>query len=237
VREQVGDDGNILYFPNSAEQVSEVQSDIISDDGAKWVKMMQAKFAVVFTGNVGTAQSMHTIVDSAVICAVNPNICFFIVGMGSQSKWLENEVQTRGITNIVITGMLPETDMPYIWNSASVLLVTLLNIPIYHQTIPNKLQCYLAAGKPIAACLAGEGARVVNDSRSGLVCEPEDSIGLASCLCMLFSLSDTERLELGRNGKRYFDEHFDPKTLTTHLIRILDSLNIKKFCEIEEVKD
>lgn len=217
--------GNAVRFlPNSAEQVAASLSDTLVPETEKLVALMLKRFAVVFTGNVGSAQSMNTIVDAAVLCTSNTDICFFVVGAGSESDWLGHEIETRGLNNIVATGWLPSEDMPAVWAASSILLVSLRDKPIFHQTIPNKLQCYLAAGKPIIACLGGEGARVLVEAGAGLVCHPEDAQALAASVKKLAAMPEAERIHFGSNGQKYFREHFDPKMLTTYLIEMLSEL-------------
>ena len=41
-------------------------------------------------------------------------------------------------------------------------------------TIPGKLQSYLACGKPIIASLNGIGAKIINESKSGLIIKAEN---------------------------------------------------------------
>lgn len=214
----------IHYFPNSAEKFALSPSHTVNPLTAKWLELMRVRFAVVFTGNVGTAQSMATIVDAAVLCGSNPHICFFVVGAGSDSGWLDHAIKARGLNNLIATGWLSLEDMPAVLDAASVLLVSLLDKPIFHQTIPNKLQSYLASGKPVVASLAGEGANVVKMARAGLVCHPEDAPALADCILRLAAMSEEERIHFGRNGQKYFNEHFDPSVLTLRLIVMLNDL-------------
>ena len=214
----------IYFFPNSAERLRKCHSDVSNPQVEKWTALMRSKFSVVFTGNVGTAQSMNTIIEAASLCSANQEICFFIVGFGSESQWLTREVEARGLKNIILTGWLPEEDMGTVLAAASVLLVLLLDNPIFYQTIPNKVQSYLAAGKPIIACLGGEGARVVAEARAGLICRPEDSQALAASVRELAEISEERLLQFGNNGQKYFDKHFESKMLSLSLIKLLSEL-------------
>lgn len=224
VRRQSGPLTPVHYFPNSAEwdlaASGKCESQIV-----QLTAQMEKKFAVVFTGNVGTAQSVSTIVDAAALCSDEEKVCFFVVGSGSESGWLAQEIQRRGLKNLVATGWLPAEAMYSVWDAASALLVTLRNEPIFYQTIPNKLQCYLAAGKPIIACLGGEGAEVVIEASAGIACNPEDASALAEAVKTLAAMRPSELLQLGDNGRRYFEEHFDPQVLTANLIKLLSNLN------------
>lgn len=223
VQEQSGFCTPVRYFPNSAEWDS--TADVrLGPRVEKWTERMRKNFSVVFTGNVGTAQSLRTIVDAAELCRDDDNLCFYVVGSGSESEWLSQEIRRRGLKNLIATGWLPSEAMYSIWGAASALLVTLRDEPIFHQTVPNKLQCYLAAGKPIIACLGGEGAQIVVDAAAGIACKPEDASAVAEATKALAAMLPTELLQLGDNGRRYFAEHFDPQVLTASLIEMLSQL-------------
>lgn len=224
VKLQASPEARVRHFPNSSDPIMWMATASKDSTVSHWVSRMRDQFSIVFTGNVGTAQSMQTIVDAAVICSDDTRICFFVVGTGSESAWLAKEVKDLGLTNLILTGWLPAKAMPEIWSAASALLVTLRDDPIFRQTIPSKLQCYLAAGKPIIACLGGEGAQTVVEACAGLVCPPEDARALAAAAKKLVEMPPNERLHLGSNGQQYFMEHFDPKVLTTDLIAMMSEL-------------
>ncbi len=57
--------------------------------------------------------------------------------------------------------------MPWLLSRASALLVTLADRPIFSATVPSKIQAYMAVGRPIIACMNGEGARLVAEAQAG----------------------------------------------------------------------
>lgn len=86
---------------------------------------------------------------------------FFLIGSGSQSGWLVAEIERRGLANVILPGRFPLASMTAIYATASALLVSLRDEPIFALTVPSKVQGYLAASKPIIASLNGEGARII----------------------------------------------------------------------------
>ena len=174
-------------------------------------------FSVVFAGNLGNAQSLHTIVEAADRLRDVHDVRFVLVGSGARSAWLEQQVLERGLSNIVLPGRFPAETMPAIFSRASALLVTLVRSEVMSQTIPSKVQAYLAAGRPIIACLDGEGARVVRDAGAGLACPAEDAGALASAVLELRACSP-ERLDaMGRAGRLYYERHYHPDALASWL--------------------
>ena len=127
-----------------------------------------------------------------------------------------------------IRDRFPVETMPILMRQASALLVTLTDQPIFELTIPSKIQAYLAVGKPIVACLNGEGARIVTEAEAGIAVKAEDSEGLAKAIVKLYQMPESERKQMGVNGRAYFKLNFDETKLTTELIEYFKMLIRKK---------
>lgn len=216
----------VAYFPNSVEK--EFYSPQVID--APKIESLQSGFKVLFAGNVGSAQAMETIVVAAERLNAYPEIKIVILGSGSKEDWVAQQVIDKKITNLYLEGRFPVETMPVLMRQASVLLVTLTNQPIFELTIPSKIQAYLAVGKPIIACLNGEGARLITEARAGIAVSAEDDEGLAQAIVKLYQMSEAERGQMGVNGRAYFKQHFDEEMLTAELIKHFETLiekNIK----------
>lgn len=211
----------VVYYPNSVDSMFcdplDVPLPIVPalDDG----------FAVVFAGNVGAGQAVEVIVEAAALLKNHPDIRFVVFGQGSRWDWMREQVQQRELTNLHLPGRYPIETMPGLMQKASALLVSLADQPIFAATVPNKVQAYMAAGRPILACLNGEGARLVAEADAGLTVPAEDARGLAIAVLRLYQMPAEERAVLGDNGRRYFKEHFDHEQLTDQLIDHFRSLS------------
>ena len=111
--------------------------------------------------------------------------------------------------------------MPLIFENASALLVTLSDREIFSQTVPSKIQAYLAAGKPILASLNGEGARVVVEAGAGLASPAEKVPALVENIRQLKSISPRQRAEMGQAGRDYFNKNFEMSSQVERLIKLL----------------
>lgn len=216
----LSDPAKVRYYPNAADDVF----GNLPADAACEVAGLGDGFSVVFAGNLGNAQAVETIVEAAALLKHQGAIKLYLVGSGSRADWLAQQVREQGLDNVVLTGQFPLTAMPGILGRASALLVTLKDAAIFNQTIPSKIQAYLAMGKPIVACLNGEGARIVTEAGAGLSCPAQDAGALAQTILELYNLPAPQRAALGDNARRYFDAHFDSTTLTRTLIGHLDRL-------------
>jgi glycosyltransferase involved in cell wall biosynthesis len=179
---------------------------------------LEAGFSVMFAGNLGAGQAVETIVEAAALVRDHAEINFVVFGHGSRFAWIQEEINRRGLSNIHLLGRYPIETMPGFMQKASALLVTLADQPIFSLTVPSKVQAYMAAGRPILACLNGEGARLVAEAQAGLVIPAESASGLADSILRLYKMTCAVREEMGENGRRYFKDHFDQDILTDQLI-------------------
>jgi glycosyltransferase involved in cell wall biosynthesis len=180
--------------------------------------VLDSGFNVVFAGNLGTVQSLDTLLDVAERLRAVPRIRFVLVGSGSRGGWVKSEVERRRLENVQLAGRFAASDMPGILAQASVLLVTLVRSPTMSQTIPSKIQAYLAAGRPIIASLDGEGAEIIREAGAGLSVPAEDAGALADAILRLHALDDSERSRMGEAGRTFYRTHFDPDILAQRLI-------------------
>jgi glycosyltransferase involved in cell wall biosynthesis len=214
----------IIYYPNSVDMAF---ADVLSpDDVLPDVPALDEGFAVVFAGNVGAGQAVEVIVNAADLLKDVPEIRFVVFGQGSRWGWMREQVLSRGLTNLHLPGRFPVNTMPGLMQKAGALLVTLADEPIFALTVPNKVQAYLAAGRPILACLNGEGARLVEESQAGLSVPAQNAKALAAAVVQLFRMTSEERAALGTNGQRYFREHFDNEKLVDELVVHLSAMKM-----------
>lgn len=218
----------IVYYPNSVEPAFYNPTSLQLPE----IPGLLGGFSVLFAGNVGEAQAVQTIVEAAEKLRDYPDIHFIVLGKGSRWDWMREQVQRRGLTNLHLAGRYPVETMPGLMRQASALLVTLADQPILAATIPSKVQAYLAVGRPILACLNGEGARIVSEANAGLVIPAEDATALAEAVLNIYKMPVNKREKIGQNGRAYFEEQFDHdrlvEQLTGHLRELTLSFGKKK---------
>ena len=174
-------------------------------------------FNVVFAGNLGTVQALETILAAAEILRDEKEIALVLVGNGSRGEWLKAEIARRNLENVQLPGRFPLSSMPSIMSRASALLVSLVKSPIMSQTVPSKVQAYLAAGRPVIASLDGEGARVILEAGAGVASHAEDACGLADAIRTLRFTPQAELERMGQNARGYYESNFEPRFLARKL--------------------
>jgi colanic acid biosynthesis glycosyl transferase WcaI len=88
---------------------------------------------------------------------------------------------------------------------------------VFALTIPSKVQSYLACARPVVAAIDGDGAEVLRDSGSGVVCAAEDGAALAEAVLRVHRMSPAQRDACGERGRHYYEQHFDRDLLLGRL--------------------
>ncbi len=211
----------IEYLPNS---VDKALSDPASGE-KPYLSVFDDGFCVVFAGNIGSAQAVKVIVEAAEQLLDIQPIKIVMLGSGSELDWMQQQVKSKSLTNLHLMGRFPASAMPFLLSNASALLVTLADQSIFAMTVPNKIQAYMAVGRPIIACLNGEGARLIREADAGVTVAAEDGFGLAQAILQLYKKTPDERNRLGLNGQRYYQRNFDRDTLIEQLLSHLKSVS------------
>ncbi|GAV19751.1 hypothetical protein MMIC_P0708 [Mariprofundus micogutta] len=204
-----------LYYPNWAESfyrplpVSEIKlQDIAVPEG----------FRVMFAGNLGEAQALETILGSAERLKHEAAIQWVIVGDGRRAEWMRQEVKRLNLGGTVtFLGSYPAEKMPHFFAKADALLVTLKADEVFAQTIPSKVQTYMACAKPVVAALNGEGARVIQDAGAGLAVGAEDEEALADAVLELYRMPVSAREAMGCSARTYYESEFERDMLVKRL--------------------
>ena len=213
-------DTPITYYPNSVDEIFATPA----QHAAPEVVGLGQCFTVMFAGNIGSAQAVEVIVEAVTLLQAFPEIHFVVLGEGSRWEWMKQEVQKRELRNLHLPGRFPVETMPSFMQKASALLVTLADQEIFKATIPSKVQAYLAAGRPILACLNGEGAQLVTQAGAGLAVPAEDAQALAEAVLRLYHMSKQELDAMGERGRLYYARHFSHDKLVDELIVQLQSV-------------
>ena len=204
----------VRYYPNSVEDILDAEAVQLPLP----VQGVMEGFCILFAGNIGSAQAVEVILDAAGRLTDLLEVRFVIVGDGSRREWMLAEVARRRLGNVVLPGRFPVENMPAFMTRAEALLVTLSDQAIFRQTIPSKVQSYLAAGRPILASLNGEGADLVAAAGAGLCSPAEDGKALAENVRHLQAMSPEQRVKMGASGRRHYERHFAMDLLMDELV-------------------
>jgi glycosyltransferase involved in cell wall biosynthesis len=159
---------------------------------------------LMFAGNIGTAQSVDTIIKAAQLTKDISNLRWHIVGDGSELDNLKDMAQ--GMVQVIFHGRKQLDVMPKYYAMADAMVVTMQKDPVLSLTLPGKVQTYMAAGKPIIGAIDGETPLVIENAKCGICGGAENAEELAQNVCSFVKM---DSVQLGTNARTYYDKHFD----------------------------
>lgn len=179
-------------------------------------------FCLMFTGNLGFAQGLDTLVSAAAELSDMPDLRVVFVGGGRAEQALREQTKRLGVEDkVVFLPARPATEIPGLLAYADAAVLMLNDDPVFRMTLPAKLQSYFACGVPVLGSISGEGTRVIRDSQAGLECPPSDPKAFADIVRQFRALPETERLEMGRRARAYCETHYSRSDLIDGLEQTL----------------
>jgi glycosyltransferase involved in cell wall biosynthesis len=140
------------------------------------------EFTLVYSGTVGIAQGLDTLLEAVRRLGPNLDLTVRIVGDGVEARSLEARALALGLTRITFQGSVPADGVPMVLAAADAILVLLRRGPLYEESLPTKLLEGLAAGRPIVVCADGYPAALVRDAQAGFAVPAESAGQLAGAI-------------------------------------------------------
>jgi glycosyltransferase involved in cell wall biosynthesis len=169
---------------------------------------LEGKFVVVYTGAIGPANDVSTLVRAAAHLQADEDVRLLIVGDGKDRPAVERLIAREGLTNVILAGPRPKSEMKQVLGAADACVATLLPIPMFAMTYPNKVFDYLAAGRPVVLAIDGVVREVVEKADAGIFATPGDDRAVARAISRLKADPRTAR-EMGLRGRGYVTANFD----------------------------
>ena len=211
---------NVQYLPNWADKIFSNHE----NPDADFYNKIPGVFDFVFAGNVGDAQDFDTIIDAVLRIKDVEGFRLVVVGDGRAKEGALKKIENLGLNErFLFLGAHAIKFMPSVFLKSDVLLVSLLDNEIFSNTIPSKVQAYLASGRPILASLSGAGADVILESGAGLISEPGNSNMLSDNIVKFLHIQNTELARMGESGRNFYKNNFDKNILIKKLECILKS--------------
>lgn len=177
---------------------------------------------LVFAGNIGKVQSVETLIRAAALLPDMP-VHWHILGDGANYEPCIALVNAMGLQSVVtLYGRRPLSEMPAFYALADAMLVSMRNDASVNDTLPGKVQSYMAAGKPILGSIAGETPLIVAEAQCGLCAPPEEPEAFANVVRQ-FWLGGEART-MGENARAYYERHFTKQGHMDRLEAMLLSL-------------
>jgi len=208
----------LVYFPNWCDDMLQMRRIEIPQlpDG----------FIIMMAGNIGTAQTVDSVLNAALEMKNHKDVKWVFVGDGSKKSFVDDFIVKHELSDTVLTmGRFPFSAMPSFFYRADAMLLTLkADYPHLKAVVPARLQSYMSAAKPVLAMVEGGCEEVINESNCGFAVGADDYLALVDTILNKV-LNDRTGFELlGMNGRKYFDENFTIDHCIQRLTNILNNL-------------
>jgi glycosyltransferase involved in cell wall biosynthesis len=163
-------------------------------------------FRVMYAGNLGDVQGLETLVDAVATLDDLHDLQVVLVGAGVAEQSLRALVDELGLgSRIRFEGPKPTCEMSRLMAQAHVQLVSLKDLPLFHATMPSKVQAILACGLPIIVSAPGDAAELVLSSGAGIYAIPQDVDQLASAIREAYAMKGAALDAMGRAGRSFYE--------------------------------
>lgn len=164
---------------------------------------------IIYAGLHGIAQGLEQMIEAAYLLRQEP-IEFVFIGDGPDKQKLQQKTNQYHLKNVIFKSPILKSEIPRALSKADIIFVP-LKIQLTG-AVPSKLYEAMASARPVLLMAGDEAARIVNDAHCGLVVKPGDINGLVETIKLLCSETHL-RLEMGKAGRKYVDEHFNRRNI------------------------
>lgn len=188
------------------------------------VEEYKTPYRFVFAGNIGKAQGLDLVLDTAKITIDNKEIGYYLIGDGTSLQHLKERVEKEELSNVYFLPRKPEREIPRYLSSATCGILILEENILSKIVLPQKMQMYMACKLPILCVMNGEAKKITEEAGAGYYVEA-DANKISEKIFEI--INDENREEKGNNARKYFEENFNKDKLIDTLSDILQDV-VKK---------
>jgi glycosyltransferase involved in cell wall biosynthesis len=210
----------VHYWPQYAEEFYKpIDKSIAKEAAAAYGIPNDDSFKIIFTGNVGTAQGIDILPQTAELLK-NENIKFVIIGDGRYLEKLVSDIKSRQLEKMFIfVARQPAEKIPVLLSACDVAFISFADDELWKMTIPAKLQSYMACGMPIIAVADGETKRIIEEAKCGWVCKMGDSRGLKKTIHEVMKI---DLQEMMKHSLCYYNNNYKKEKVISKIMDYLD---------------
>ena len=216
----------IIFIPNAADfTLSDNLLESFDRDSFKKLHQLENKFIITYVGAHGVANHLDQVLDAAQLLT-DTNVLFLLIGNGMEKERLIEKSKNLKIENVRFIDSVPKSEVfKYILISdmgASILK----KVDTFKTVYSNKTFDYMACKKPILMAIDGVSRKLVEDYKSGVYVEPENTDEYNRIIREY--LADKDRLNVeGENGYKYAKMNFDREVLAKKYLLEIEKLIIE----------
>lgn len=194
-----------FYRPRLKSEAAEIKKEI-PDDGV---------FNIVFAGNIGYAQGLGVLAETAsILKKENFLVRFNIIGDGRYKNKMLEEIENKNVSEYFnFIEKQPPEKIPLYMAYANAALICLSKSEVFAMTIPAKTQSCMACGVPILVSADGEVGEIIEEAQCGYSSASSDAEGLVENIKKICGSSEKEITEMRKNSRLFYDNNFKKSML------------------------
>jgi len=205
-------DNPISYIPNWS---------LLELETSSYSIKLSGNINISFAGNIGKVQNLENVISGFNnVSEGYPDVFLNIIGDGSNLDVIKELAKDN--SQIRFFGRVkPSISAEYL-RASDVLLLSLIDKPIFDITIPAKFQAYLQMAKPILAIMKGEVVNMVKEENLGWTAKPDDVNEISLKFVDILQLKKNEMAKIGKAGLTFHDTNFKKDLLVPNIKMILE---------------
>jgi len=195
------------------------------EDDLNVINGFKDKFVVSYIGGFDRHRGLESVIKAIPeIVKTIKNLCVVLVGSGSNQNELGKIAKDLRIeSHLSFEGFQPHKKLPSYIKASDVCLIPHLKTLHTDNTIPHKLFHYMLLEKPIVASNCNPVKRIIEEAKSGLIYESENSQQIAEAIVKLFK-NDKQRSDMGKAGILAVSGIYNWKMAAQNLNKLYDSI-------------
>lgn len=171
-------------------------------------KMSDNVFYVQYAGTMGLVFDCEMVMAVAAKLIEYPDICFQMIGEGSQKEAFMREASRRNLHNIVFLPLEPQEMVADVYSACSVCFIPLRK-NVIGNCVPSKAALLMACKRPIltSADPESEYCNMINANKMGIAVSNEDAEAAAEAILYLYNNRAVCR-KMGLNGFNFGSESY-----------------------------
>ena len=216
----------IIFIPNASD--FSLSGELVKNfDAVKFRHEHELEGKLVFTyvGAHGIANHLIQVIEAAELLKDRP-VLFQLIGDGMEKKMLQEEVITRGLSNVRFINSVPKKEVFKYILASDVGMSVLKKVDTFKTIYSNKTFDYMSCKKPILMAIDGVSRKLVEDSKAGFYVEPENALDYVKVIDNYLQHPEIMN-EQGESGYRYAKENFDRNVLAKRYLNYLEKLTAR----------
>ena len=214
----------IIFIPNAADftLAEQIQNSDFNALSFKKELGLEDKFVITYVGAHGVANHLIQLIDAASRLEDTP-VVFQLIGSGMKKQMLQEEVQRRGLSNVIFRDAVPKAEVFKYILASDMGASVLKKVDTFKTIYSNKTFDYMSCKRPVFLAIDGVSRELVENANCGMYVEPENIDDIEAKVRALL-VDKKSLIQSGENGYEYAKQHFDRSVLAQQYVNHLETV-------------